>query len=224
MSRHLLLCKIFGLCCISLCTGCYFPRMQFESNDASMILRWNPRYTVVSSALSFDTNGEAVNAIQASGLPGGRSFIYVQYPHELADALPEGSATRFTLSVIAALESGEEEVVLEKPYEPILLRPSYSDDTGIWDYLVIMPPDNWSDSEIGSVIDLDRLYSKDSNQSGDANAWRATNTSHTINEGLEIVFDPHRVYKFRVSLGDAKDLSNLEQYDIYLVITSGARK
>jgi len=198
--------------------------MQFESNDASMILRWNPRYTVVSSALSFDTNGEAVNAIQASGLPGGRSFIRVQYPHELADALPEGSSTRFTLSVVAVFESSKEQVVLEKPYEPILLRPSYSDDTGIWDYLVIMPPNNWPASDIGSVVDLDRQRSEDTKQSGGVDVWRANNNTHTVSDGLQIVFDPHRVYKFRVSIEDARDVLDLEQYDIYLVITSGARK
>lgn len=179
---------------------------------------------MVSSALIFDTNGEAVNAIQASGLPDGRSFIHVQYPHELADALPEGSSTRFTLSVVAVYESGKEEVVLEKPYKPILLRPSYSDGTGHWDYLVIMPPDNLPASDIGSVVDLDRQRSEDTKQSGGTDVWRATNRSHTINKGLEIWFNPQSEYKFLVSLEGAGDLLNLEQYDIYLVITSGARK
>lgn len=195
-----------------------------------MILQWNPRYTVVTTPINLGSDNSSDKTRRVSGLPSEYSSIRVQYPRDLADALPEGSSARFKLKVLAPSAPDGEQVVLEKPFEPILLRPGFTDESqswayvGYWDYLVVMPPENWSASSAGKVIDLYRQSSSGSKQLDNENVWRKTNESHTTSDRLGIVFNPHLLYEFHVTLEGVEEIPNPEQYDVYLLITSGHRK
>jgi len=232
MNTQSLSMAILCLSFAGFCSGCYSARLQFKSSDANMILGYNPRYTVVSAPIRFDAEGNANRTIKISGLPSGYGFVRMQYPRDLADALPAGSSARFRLKVSAPSNPETDRFVLEETYEPILLRRGYSilDDGrdwkywGLWDNFVIMPPDDWSDSDAGRVINLYRQDIVYTEGPASAAVWRRTRDSHTASDRIGIVFDPHRVFEFSVSLEGADEVLNPEQYDIYLAITSGHRK
>lgn len=184
----------------------------------------------MTTPINFGRDSSIAKTRRVSGLPSEYSNIRVQYPRDLANALPEGSSAHFKLKVLAPFAPDGEQVVLEKQFEPILLRPGYTDESqswayqGYWDYLVVMPPDNWPASSVGKVIDLYRQSSNGSEQLDKESVWRQTSESHTTSDRFEIVFNPHMLYEFHITLEGVDEISNPEQYNVYLLITSGHRK